>query len=273
MNKKLEPGQYLNAPLIYTLSQVIFSHVLKMKDYIPEIQERIRKEGFPKFKESSFPEFHFNPTPGAVPTIIEKKKWDFFDKDNTVAISITENFLSLHTSQYTTFENFSSTLEIALNILKEVVKPDLVERIGMRYIDLIRLKEKETFSEYLNAGLTGFSMDKVSVDESLTRCETISSTKHGVLVARCIRYNDGTFLPPELGMENLGLVFDEAKKPTKGEVISLLDFDHFSKTTRDFAVKDLIKNFKEMHDDIDKIFKDAVTAHAIKTWNPTKSKK
>lgn len=273
MNKKLEPDQYANAPLIYTLSQVTFSHILKMKEYIPEIQERIRKEGFPKFNESTFSEFHLNPTLGTAPTILERKKWDFFNKDNTIAVSLTEHFLSLHTSQYTTFDNFSSTLKIALNILKEVVKPDLVERIGIRYINIIRPKENETFSAYLSTGLAGFLTNKVSSDESLTRCETICSTSHGTLVAKSIRYNDGTFLPPEIGMESLGLVFDEAKKPSKGEIISLLDFDHFSKTNTDFVVEDIIKNFKSMHDDIDKIFKDAVTDHAIKTWNTAKPKK
>lgn len=268
MTKSPRSGQWANAPLIYALAQVVISPVLKMGDHVPEIQDKLRKVGFPKFKETVAQEIQFDPSAGQPPA---KKRWGFFNRDNTQAISLTDNFLVLHVSDYTNFEDFAEVLEVGLNVLKEVAAPELSERLGLRYVDLVRLKEGEGFGKYLKPGLLGFHVEGASEMDTLTRCETVMDTEYGKLVSCSTRYNDGTFLPPGIGAEELE--FEEIRRPPEGEMVNVLDFDHFSLETRDFIVDDILNCFAKMHEYTGAAFKEAITDFALKTWNPANNKK
>ena len=55
-----EPALKLErSPLVFVLSQVRFPAVLKIEDHVPDIQEALRKLGFPRYSKEDIQRFSF----------------------------------------------------------------------------------------------------------------------------------------------------------------------------------------------------------------------
>lgn len=64
-----------------------------------------------------------------------KYKYSFFTKSQDWVISIASNSLSLDTSAYTEFKEFSSRLKHLIDISKNYINSPLFTRVGLRYIN------------------------------------------------------------------------------------------------------------------------------------------
>ena len=51
MKRSRPPLKLHKSPLVMVLAQVRISHVAKMGDYVDDVQERLRRSGFPRFEE------------------------------------------------------------------------------------------------------------------------------------------------------------------------------------------------------------------------------
>jgi hypothetical protein len=71
-----------------------------------------------------------------------------------------------------TFDRFSKSLRLALEVVGDAAKPALIERIGLRYIDLIRPRPNESWTAYLKQGLHGLSPQAIGMTKGLQRHET-----------------------------------------------------------------------------------------------------
>jgi uncharacterized protein (TIGR04255 family) len=65
----------------------------------------------------------------------------FTVRDRTMAIALTEGTLTIETTNYGHYPKFRETLEKAIATVSDFLQPDGVTRIGMRYIDEIRIPE------------------------------------------------------------------------------------------------------------------------------------
>jgi uncharacterized protein (TIGR04255 family) len=243
------------------LAQVRISHVAKMRDYINDVQERLRRSGFPRFEEGRAHEILLRP--GLQPEIREQPRWEFQNKERSAAIIVMQNAIVLHTNSYDTFDHFAKSLRLALEVIGDAAKPALVERLGLRYVDLIRPEAGESWTAYLKKGLHGLHPESIGMTDGLQRHETVGTTKAGQLVIRCLQSTDGGFLPADLSPSTL----DYSKVTVRpGELVTLLDLDHFSPATRDFDVDPVMAAMWELHENLDISFRDAVTEHAMKKW-------
>jgi uncharacterized protein (TIGR04255 family) len=249
------------------VAQVRTSPVAKMSDYAADVQEQVRRRGFPRFVEGSVQEILL--TPGGPPQLRVHPRWEFQDKDRSTGIILTQNGIVVQTRAYDTFDAFAGHLKLALEIVGTVVKPSLVERLGLRYVDLIRPEAGEAWTDYVKQGLHGIKDASVGMRSSLHRSEMVGTTEVGQLVVRCIQMADGSFLPPDLAPYSLDY---SAVTLQPEETVTLLDFDHYSEQTRDYDAELILDYMWRLHDNLDLSFRECITAHARDRWKAEERK-
>tara|TARA_R110002073_G_scaffold245043_3_gene407288 strand:- start:9731 stop:10465 length:735 start_codon:yes stop_codon:yes gene_type:complete len=235
-----------------------------MEEYIPAIQDRLRGNSFPRFQEVRGQQVVFGPTP----KVTAIQQWVFSNRDRTWSVILAPDFVVLETSTYGKFEEFIETLEGVLSVVGEEARVDFSERLGLRYVDLIRPeKTGGTYHQYLKRSLHGLDTSDFSDGEALHRFETRVATKTGgTLVVKVSHAMNGGFLPPDIDGNHLD--FSRVEKVGAEERVVLLDIDHFSDESMDFNSAKLVEEMWNLHGDTRKAFEHSVTPYAIEQWKP-----
>lgn len=258
MTRVLAPLKLEKSPLVLTLAQVRFSPVLQMKEYLPRIQEVLRKDGFPNFRENVVQELLF----GQSIKTERRERWLFSNKGQTETVVLTRDFVVLECSRYEVFDKFVERFRSVLDLIATEVETELSNRLGLRYVNLIRPEGEESVFDYLKPGLTGLPAAELGADSLLYRFESVAKTSEGQLALRVLQTEDGTFLPP--GLDQSDLAFDV--EVHAGDLVTTLDIDHFSAEERDFDPSALLEEFWKLHEYTDRAFRAAVTEHAMRQW-------
>jgi uncharacterized protein (TIGR04255 family) len=242
------------------IGQVRISPVVSIEKYIPDIQDRFRQIGFPRFKRGQLQELQFSPD--TAPKFNIAPRFEFQDKAGSSGILVTSDFIALHTNLYRSYELFEDVLRTALEIVHEAVNISLVERLGLRYVDMIRLGPNELFTEYLRPGLHGFDAAVLQLSEVLQKFEVVGKTETGTLIVRYSQNKGGAFLPPDLALNTLNYNISLGQE----ETIALLDLDHYSERQVDFHVQAVMEAIGALHDGLDLAFRGTVTEAALSRW-------
>lgn len=246
------------------MAQVRFSEVIAIEKYLPDIQEKLRHKGFPRFLRGQAQEVTLLPDG---PKFRAIERFEFQNKEAFLGIVLQSNSVAVHTSRYSNYESFEENIQTALMTIQRVVDISLSERIGLRYVNLIRLGEAEKWSNYLNPGLLGVDPHSVGVDTWNSRSEYVGKTAVGTLAVRC--WQSQQTLPPDLvggsGLLNSSITL------TPGEIVTTLDFDHFLEKPLDFKVPHIVSVFEQLHQNLDKVFETSVTPKALVKWGKEES--
>ncbi|MGH9501352.1 MAG: TIGR04255 family protein [Terriglobales bacterium] len=247
-----------NPPLIYVVAQVRFSHVVAIEKYVAEIQEALRHKGFPRFLKGQVHEIAFQADGAPKFNVVDR--FEFQDKDSSLGIVLQPNSVAIHTNRYLNYERFEENAQIALMAVHRALNISLSERIGLRYVNLIRLGSGEKWSEYLDQGLLGLDPNSVGVRSWTSRAEFFGATQAGTLAVRCSQSEQP--LPPDLSVNTLKLATDLEK----GEIVTTLDFDHYVEKISDFKVSSVMAIFGQLHESLDTVFSTAVSPKALTKW-------
>lgn len=258
MKRALPPLDLNWNPLVLVLGQVKISPVLKMADYIPPIQEKLRLTGFPGFRAIEQEEISFVPKPSTR----SSTRWAFTNREATASVVIAPNFIVYQVTEYAKFEDFIDSFSKILKIVGEETRVALSERLGLRYVNLIQPASGEPFSNYLQSGLLGLAADKIGAGKVHYVFEERGTTEYGDLIIRLFENENGGILPPDL--ESFDMKF--ALRRDKNLPGAILDVDHFSAIQRDFVVDTLLDGFYKLHDYTDRAFRAAVSEEALKKW-------
>lgn len=254
------------SPLTYVLAQVRFNTVLSMADFIPAIQESVRKK-YPRFSESVIQNIDLNSNSSGrgAPGIKQYQQWIFSDKENTSGFLLQPNSLVFHTTNYDVFEDYSQKALFVINQVGSIVDLSLVERIGLRYIDTVQAQESaEKLEDYFSAGVEGFPVIKDHVNSKMyEHSEARRRTDHGQLVMKLTKRLGGAPLPPDIGPIDLVV----SKKFENDLPLALLDFDHFSADAFDYTDEAIKQKLKDLHDVTSDAFRTVVSDYAIKQWS------
>lgn len=165
--------KFNKCPLKSVVCQLRFPNILTITNDMPAaFQEKIRKV-FPDFQELVEEQNQIiigrNEEQSPNPRFIQRKSknYRFSTADNVYSINLTNTFISLSTSQYTTWDEFKSNFILPLKSFIEIYKPAYFTRIGLRYIDAFNYTAYNltdaTLREYFNPAVLGcFSDDKLS---------------------------------------------------------------------------------------------------------------
>ncbi len=257
--KRSNPPLHLTrTPLIYVVAQVRFSAVISMDKYVPDLQEKLRHQ-YPWFQHGKVQELAFQ-AQGA-PNVTFSDRYEFLQRDKRTGLVLTSSSFALHTNQYSDYDSFEEEFSASLAALDEIVDLAIVERVGLRYVDLVRLGSGENWSHYINPGLLGLNTSEVGVTQLSSQYISVGKTDLGMLAFRYTQSESP--MPPDL--IPIALKF-EAELLRPKEVGTILDFDHYSELTYDFDLTITVDTIGGLHDNLDRAFRSAVTLFALKKW-------
>jgi uncharacterized protein (TIGR04255 family) len=264
-----------SAPVFFTVGQVQHNPLLNLGSYLPVIQERMRKAGYPDFRRMKQVQFDLVTTVGGdgsplpSPTVQEVERFVFSDTSSTRAFVLQPSALSFQTTEYDTFEPFLAQLKLGLDILGEAVGGlAFVERLGLRYLDAVVPAHGDALSKYLARELLGVP---ASIQDRMPGAKfaysfaeaTLLAEGVGQVVARTIIQNGQLVFPVDLRPDPLKV--PERFQTWSGEH-AVLDSDGSFSERQEFDVAAVESRLRQLHDLIDKVFHATVTDYARKTW-------
>lgn len=248
------------SPLIYVLAQVRIGAVLKMAEYVPLIQERLRKTGYPLYRASEIRELRFGP---GQPDLTRTARWHFDAPDRSTGFLLQADSLVFHTSAYKTSEDFFAALTQGIAIIHEVVGLEVAERLGLRYVDAFEADPDHRLAAYFHPGVRGIALDEIGATQPRLLVNLVADTQIGGRLVIRLSQNTGTgFLPPDLYPMELDLhqQFDP------GGEIAVLDYDHFIERVMPFSVEDILHVFGALHQVTSGAFRMTVSDFALQAW-------
>ena len=153
-----------NAPVYYVLAQARHNPILQLDPYLPEIQDRMRKSGYPDHQASATftVELGFSAGDGQpdakqlVPKAVARHL--FLSADRSKGFIFEAGALSLQTMEYETFSPFLEEFMAGFAIVHDVIKLDYTERIGIRYLDaVVPAGGPDDLPRYLIPGVFGLA--------------------------------------------------------------------------------------------------------------------
>lgn len=258
-----------NAPLVHVLAQVVYSPVLNWMEYVPTIQERMIDLGFPRVQRGE--ETVFQLAPGGAPQQSVQQRFDFIDREQRTAFVLSESSFVLHTTDYVTAGPFLERLRQGLEVLQACMKVTLVERLGLRYIDLVQPHPGERFGEYVHPGLLGYPFRETPALQAKLGAfatQSVAQTPTGTLAIRSLVLPPGQYLPPDL---NTGTLLRPPQVDPARPGLAV-DFDHFTvfnasgATSLDFTPSAIISHLDQLHAALRTAFRAITSEHAISRW-------
>lgn len=247
------------SPLVYVIAQVRIGAVQKMAEYIDDVQEHMRKAGYPIFRPSEVQELEFGPAGTKTKT---SRKWAFDCIDLTTGFSIQTGAIAFHTTAYDTHNEFFQELEKGLGIVHDVVDINASERLGLRYVDVFQADGDHVLEDYLKEGLRGVSLDGIGARRQRSFSNLVMDTDvDGRLVVRIALDPDGA-LPPNLLPTDL----KPTRSPEANKPVGVLDYDHFIEKTEAFTVDHVMGRFMALHGIVKSAFLETVSEFALEDW-------
>lgn len=210
-------------PLSLVLAEFRFSEVRKMVEYVPDIQEALRKN-YPAYDEGKSQSVRISPEGVAID--YQVSRWIFGSHDGSRVIVISENNLVFITTDYDRFKGYEDDCISAVELLLDVVNPQLLSRIGLRYNDVV-------YPTNEGYGLSDYVIQELYIPNNIraignsiiqNRTESTVETDEGVLTIRSLGgMNDDLVIMPDLG--SMPLVSLRKDIPS-GKPRIILDFDH-----------------------------------------------
>ena len=269
-------GKMKSAPVYFTIGQVQHNPLLNLGLYLPDIQERMRKAGYPDFKRAVQMQFDLSPAMVArdaseapQPSAQRVERFLFADVASTSGFVFQPNSLSFQTTEYDTFESFLTQLKLGLGILGDAVGGlSFTERLGLRYLDAVAPAEGEVPKQYIADELLGLParMPDTKFAYSFTEAVLVAEGV-GQVVSRTILQNGMLGFPPDLHPDTLKV--SERFRTIHGEH-AVIDTDGSFTERQAFDIATVESRLRGLHGLIDKTFHATVTDHARKAWGATR---
>lgn len=233
------------APLVKVLSQIRFPVITSIdkKEFIAVFQEEIRHD-YPKLVRDQGIELNFGPQGGSC---VNKVIWRMLDKNQKWRVSMGENFLSLETSVYPGRVKFLEALRYIVEKVQSTIQPDLVERIGLRYINRIGFNNSAHLSSLVHPGVLGIVHE--DLEEQLVG--SFSETRFTI--------SDGLKVNGKWGLIPGHQTYDPTVLSPLEEQSWILDIDGFSENGIDFNAKDIMHTVNRLADIDYRLFRFTVT--------------
>ena len=168
--------QLKTPPLIYVLAQVKISPIEIIKEYIPKLQEAVRKRNFPNFNKTHFQNIEIKKNNDI--NVQGISQWHFKDKNSLTGIVIDKQTINFHTCKYNGFNKFKMLIKEILEIFNKELGVSLSNKVGLRYINVI----KSNLKHHVEPSLLGFYEE--SNAKFLSNVGTFYETKSGFIRIR-----------------------------------------------------------------------------------------
>lgn len=261
-----------NAPVYFALVQAHFNPVAAMAKYVSEIQDRLRREGYPLFNEHKVTQLTIPRTnrggEPVQPQIQQQTSWLLNRTDRKAGFVLGLSSITFQTTHYDTHEEFISGLLLGLKAVHDVVKLDHISRLGLRYLDAVVPQDGERVEDYLIPGMHGLAFEaerRQAMSESVFETRVEPLVPKGTLVVRVYRRTNGRLgFPPNIDPQGLVLnkKFDMERPYSHG----VIDTDHFCEGSMPLQFDEIEAQLLSLHTQVSTAFKATATDYARKTW-------
>lgn len=258
------------APVYYTLAQVRHNPILRLDKYVADIQERVRKAGYPDHQVVKALIVNLQGRAGGLsdvqypdPKTIERHL--FLSADGTRGFILDEGALSFQTTEYDTFEPFLEQFLVGFGIAHECIGLDYTERIGIRYLDaVVPAGGPDDLAKYLAPGVLGLAgrLPK-GVQIGLSLSETHIPLPDANLLSRTMVRSGPLGFPMDL--EPQGLKVPERFQKIDG-LHAIIDTDASQTARLPIDVAALRQCLEMLHGKIRMAFDASITDHALSAW-------
>jgi uncharacterized protein (TIGR04255 family) len=260
MGKKMK-----NAPVYYALAQVRFNPLAALETYIPAIQEKLRKAGYPDFQPNQIATLVFGAQQIAKPSVVVR--YLFLNAQKTAGFILDTGSIAFQTTDYDTFDPFLAILLEGLEVVHSEAGLSYSERIGIRFLDAVCPMSGETLSQYLQPYVLGLSEQLSGRDLVHSLSETRTQSGKTVLVGRAVilrQEKEGAAFPEDLQPASVKLIdkFTKVK-----DQYAIIDTDSWMEDRQNFDLKALETTCRALHSNMWRSFELMVTPHALKVWD------
>ena len=145
-----------------------------------------------------------------------------------------------------------------------MLKPALIERVGLRFVDLIESTAEAELERYLEPQLHGYKPQLEGFKAQVNQQFIAGKTAQGDLHFRYSRAQHSAALPIDLLDPTLGAM----RIPRDKQDSVIIDIDHF-KDNADLDPDQTVleRLIRDLQGPMSTVFKDAVTSFACEQWN------
>jgi len=241
------------APLAVVLAQIRFPPIFMIEkgEFIASFQEAIRDD-YPLSNESRRGGILLGPGGLSLPAQ-EAKSWQFSDSSAQWRVTLAANFVSLETRHYTSRSDFLERLRVVAVAVEVTIKPKMIDRLGIRYIDQVRGQPFRDLKKIIREPILGVLASEFAgtIEHSLT--ETSFSVEAAKIVARW------GLLPPNA-------TIDPGILEAIDEPSWLLDLDMYREEHAPFEIASMIDSFDVFAQRLYTIFRWAVTPEFLRIY-------
>jgi uncharacterized protein (TIGR04255 family) len=257
-----------NPPVYFTVASVRFNALLKLLDYVPSIQEGMRRDGFPDFipRKTVQVQIAAQEKIGApsAPIATAVDMFAFGSLDRMHRFVLGNAGLTLLSTRYGHFEAFAEKFIKGLALVHKVVDLNFSERVGLRYIDQVAPRSDDTLDMYLAPGVMGLK-DRLGGDSAHIFVECLTRFDQIQLLSRVVVQTSPLALPPDLLTE--GDMPMEARFLAFSGLHAILDTDGFVDGRLVFSIGAIKDQLHGIHQVLSDAFKAVVTDHARDAWD------
>lgn len=260
-----------HAPVYYVIAQVRHNPVLSLGTYAPDIQERMRKVGYPDYRPSKTLVFNLTmhaadgTTQPHQPATETVERHAFISMDGTSGFIVEQGSFAFHTTEYDVFPTFSRDFFAGLEIIHTCMGLAFSERVGIRYLDAVVPEAgKSDLEDYLVPGVLGLAGRLPSeAPISMSLSETLIQMQHANLMSRTLVQDGPLGLPMDLAGQ--GLKVPDRFQKVNG-LHAIIDTDASQEGRQSFDLEHLRKRLDTLHSTIRMAFEASVTPHALSMW-------
>jgi uncharacterized protein (TIGR04255 family) len=260
-----------NAPVYYAFAQARFNPVVAMAKYVDQIQDRLRREGYPLFETRQSMQLVMpkpGQTPPSEPQIQQTVSWLMMRSDRSAGFILGTSAIAYHTTHYKTHGEFIQELLRGLAAVHEAVSLDHVSQLGLRYLNAVLPRSGETAEQYLAVGLHGINFNaarQYAMTESVFSTDTHPLVPEGTLVVKVYRVFAPLGFPPD--MIPAGLVVAPKFEIEEACEHAVIDTDHYAQGRMPMEMDKLNEQLLSLHTTIKSVFHETTTDHARSAWS------
>jgi uncharacterized protein (TIGR04255 family) len=257
-------GRLTHPPIVYALCSVRFPTVGAVdEEKAVRIHSELKSE-FPSLDSHQVVEF---------PTIMQgesqgsaqlRQNWFIQDREKRSGFIVESRSIAYRTTSYLDFDHFVSTAKKGIDACMRILQPALIERVGLRFVDLIESTASSPLEKYLEPALHGYRPAVPGLQLVASQQYVIGKSKQGDLLFRLSRSRHLSALAPDLMDPTIAGL--RVPDPTRESVI--VDIDHFKDNAGlDPSIDQIEQYIRTLQEPMSQIFKDAVTQLGCDEWN------
>jgi uncharacterized protein (TIGR04255 family) len=130
-----------NPPVFHTLVQIYFQENPNLKDNVETIYQELHKRGFIEKRHEAIQHHEFSVANNEL-KVTQQDSWHFINFEQDVGFVLNKNFFVLHTTNYSEYSDFIDQFKLGLEVLNKYLDFVVIDRIGLRYLDCINIKDE-----------------------------------------------------------------------------------------------------------------------------------